>query len=86
MARIQCPNCASTNTWAHYIHDPCPSSATGKTEWDAEAESATPLGEPFPKPCPLPNDGTMCQAAYTKSLSVNRQASLKGDYRACNLQ
>jgi hypothetical protein len=66
MARILCPNCNSDNTWAHYVHDPCPNSATGKTEWDAQAESATPDGMPLPRPCPAPNDGTMTEASGVK--------------------
>ena len=54
MARLQCPNCSSENTWAQYVHDPCPKSPTGKTEWEAQAEGATPDGRPYPSPCPAP--------------------------------
>jgi hypothetical protein len=63
MARLRCPNCDSENTWAQYVHDPCPGSAAGKTEWESEAEGATPTGTPYPKPCPHPNDGTMTNAS-----------------------
>ena len=65
MARLICPKCGSMNTWAHYVHAPCPSSPNGRTEWDSEANSATPTGKPQPMPCPRPNDGTMCPAPYT---------------------
>jgi len=63
MAKLRCPNCQSENTWAQYVHDPCPTSPTGKTAWEAQAEGATPDGEPYPQPCPRPGDGTMCQAS-----------------------
>ena len=63
MARIQCPNCHGENTWAQYVHDPCPNSSAGKTEWEAQAVGATPDGMPYPLPCPAPNDGTMTNAS-----------------------
>jgi hypothetical protein len=63
MARLQCPNCSSENTWAEYIHDPCPHSSAGKTVWEAQAEGATPNSRPQPSPCPAPDDGTMTAAA-----------------------
>jgi hypothetical protein len=63
MARLQCPSCGSENTWAKYVHDPCPNSSSGKTTWEAQAEGETPDGMPYPKPCPAPLDGTMTTAA-----------------------
>jgi hypothetical protein len=63
MARLKCPNCGHENTWAHYVHEPCPGTPTGKTEWDAQAVGATPDGKPYPAPCPRPGDGTMTQAS-----------------------
>jgi hypothetical protein len=63
MAKLVCPNCSSENTWARYVHDPCPMSSTGKTEWNAPAEGPTPDGKPYPRPCPAPNDGAMTTAA-----------------------
>jgi hypothetical protein len=73
MARLQCPNCSSQNTWAQYVHEPCPNSPTGKTEWEAQAEGATPDGTPFPSPCPAPNDGTMTQASNVKCKDCEHQ-------------
>jgi hypothetical protein len=65
MAKLICPSCHKQNTWAHYVHDPCPMSTAGKTEWDAPAEGPTPDGVPFPLPCPRPNDATMTPATRT---------------------
>ncbi|MBM3332452.1 hypothetical protein FJY68_11505 [candidate division WOR-3 bacterium] len=73
MARLRCPSCSSENTWAKYIHDPCPGAPAGKTEWEAEAEGATPTGTPYPKPCPHPNDGTMTNAASVTCHDCNNQ-------------
>ncbi len=66
MARLKCPNCQSENTWATYVHDPCPKSSTGKATWETPAEGPTPDGSPYPQPCPTPNDGTMTQASNVK--------------------
>jgi DNA-directed RNA polymerase subunit RPC12/RpoP len=66
MPRLKCPQCGSEDTWAKYVHDPCPNSTTGKTEWEVAAEGATPDGMPFPKPCPTPLDGTMTNAAEVR--------------------
>jgi hypothetical protein len=63
MARLQCPNCSSENTWARYVHEPCPTGPNGKTEWETEAVGATPDGTPLPSPCPTPLDGTMTNAS-----------------------
>jgi len=63
MARIVCPSCSSENTWAQYVHSPCPNSPTGKTAWEAPAEGATPTVKPSPSPCPTPLDGPMTQAS-----------------------
>jgi hypothetical protein len=66
MARLQCPNCQSENTWATYIHDPCPQAPTGKTTWEVPAEGETQDSRPYPQPCPAPLDGTMTPAAYVQ--------------------
>ena len=63
MAKLRCPSCSSENTWAQYVHQPCPNAPTGKTEWEAQAIGATPDGMPEPMPCPTPNDGTMTRAS-----------------------
>ncbi|HTW92348.1 MAG TPA: hypothetical protein VMH22_11635 [bacterium] len=73
MARLQCPACSSENTWAHYVHEPCPNTPTGKTEWEAEAVGATPSGVPYPSPCPAPLDGTMTQASNVTCRDCNNQ-------------
>jgi hypothetical protein len=62
--RIKCPQCQSEDTWATYIHDPCPNAPTGKTQWTEEAMGPTPDGTPSPRPCPAPGDGTSVPCAY----------------------
>ncbi len=62
--RLQCPNCCGENTWAHYVHSPCPNSTTGRTEWDTAAYGATANGCPHPEPCP--NDGIEVPAVYVQ--------------------
>jgi hypothetical protein len=55
--RLVCPQCQSANTWATYVHDPCPQAPTGTTEWEVEAMGPTPDGRPANKPCPAPGCG-----------------------------
>jgi hypothetical protein len=73
MARLKCPTCQNENTWATYIHDPCPKAPTGKTTWEAPAEGATPDSDPYPLPCPAPLDGTMTPASNVVCRDCNHQ-------------
>jgi hypothetical protein len=62
--RLQCPQCQSEDTWATYIHQPCPNAPTGRTEWEIEAMGATPDSKPQPAPCPAPLDGKLVPADH----------------------
>jgi hypothetical protein len=62
--RLQCPSCHGIDTWATYIHYPCPHSATNLTTWDSEAMGPTPDGIPYLRPCPAPGDGVMVPAHH----------------------
>jgi hypothetical protein len=66
MAKLVCPKCGRVDTWAKYVHDPCPNSTTGKTEWEAPAEGPTPDSRPYPQPCPAPLDGTATNASEVR--------------------
>ena len=62
--RLKCPSCQSENSWATYIHNPCPGSDTG-TQWEEEAYGPTPDGSPHERPCPGCEEQSV-PAAYVK--------------------
>jgi len=63
--RLICPSCQSTNTWATYIHCPCPKAGLSNiTTWDKVAMGPTPDGIPYLRPCPAPDDDSMVPAHH----------------------
>jgi len=64
-ARLTCPSCGSTNTWATYQHSPCGVNG-GCTTWIEQAVGPSPDGRPYPLPCPSPG----CEASHVPTVHV----------------